>query len=217
MENDLNSPVYEQQNYEQQNYEQQTYNREPEQANQAWQIVDENEKLSNITSNINVNKKKKTVAAFVWRDDLINYFITQWNSECCLFDVNNPDYSTKDKRMLALERIRENMSAREFHPLPAIHDLITKMASLRTYYYSQLKKYRASLQGTRKGANKVCKIKWKFFESLEFLSDSATPRETLSTIDDDDQNQENIQPYAAPTVPSVIPVPNVSTSKQTRT
>ena len=51
------------------------------------------------------------------------------------------------------------------------------------------------------------KIKWKFFESLEFLSDSATPRETLSTIDDDDQNQENIQLYAAPTVPSVPPVP----------
>ena len=52
------------------------------------------------------------------------------------------------------------------------------------------------------------KIKWKFFESLEFLSDSATPRETLSTIDDDDdQNQENIQPYAAPTVLSVPSVP----------
>ena len=156
MESDLNSPVYEQQNYDQQNYdqqtyeqqtyeqqtyelqayeqqayEQQTYNREPEQAHQAWQIIDENEKLSNITGNINVNNKKKTVAAFVWRVNLINYFITQWNNECCLFDVNDPDYSMKDKRMLALERIRENMSARELHPLPAIHDLITKMASLR--------------------------------------------------------------------------------------
>ena len=126
MESDLNSPVYEQQNYEQQNYEQQTYeqqtyNREPEQANQTWQIIDENEKLSNITRNINVNKKKKTVAAFVWRDDLINYFITQWNNECCLFDVNDPDYSTKDKIMLAHMLAYKGKYVRKGVPSPAGH------------------------------------------------------------------------------------------------
>jgi len=77
--------------------------------------------------------------------------------------------------MLALGRIQENMSAREFYPLPSIPALLAKMDSLRTYYQSQLKEYRASLGGTGKSAKKVFKIKWKYFESLEFLSDSATP------------------------------------------
>ena len=100
-------------------------------------------------TNINVNAKK------TWRDDLVNYFITQWHNERCLFDVNDDDYSIKEQRMLALGRIQENMSAREFYPLPSIPDLLAKMDSLRTYYQSQLKKYRASLGGTGKSAKKV--------------------------------------------------------------
>ena len=51
------------------------------------------------------------------------YFISQWQNERCLYDVNDDDYHLKEKRNLALNRILENMSAREFAPLPTIQNL----------------------------------------------------------------------------------------------
>ena len=79
---DFCSPVYEPQDNEGEGYEdeEQSYEQEGpygqrshfwelevEPGNPAWQIIDEQEKLS---SNIKVNKRKKSVVAFVWRDEI---------------------------------------------------------------------------------------------------------------------------------------------------
>lgn len=108
-----------------------------------------------------VVKKEKEVVEFIWTEDMTYYFISQWQNEPCLFDVNHDDYSLKGKRTLAIERIIENMSAREFD-VPTVQQVIDKMNSLRTYFNSQNSKHKASLKQTGKGANKVFKIKWKF-------------------------------------------------------
>ena len=51
---------------------------------------------------------------FEWKKDLTYYFIDQLQTEPCLYNVNDLNFHLKDKRMSALSRILESMSAIPF-------------------------------------------------------------------------------------------------------
>jgi hypothetical protein len=75
----------------------------------------------------NRGKGKGAKENFVWKDDLVNYFINKWQEEPCLYNVKHAHYHDKMKRGLAIERIRENMSMMEFSPLPSKEQILDKM------------------------------------------------------------------------------------------
>ena len=112
-------------------------------------FVDENEEnvppaeispISSLNSTeISAPKRKRKVdnQVFNWKDELVYYLINQWQQEEVLYNVNNKDYYDKVKRSNAVERIRENMSAREFDPLPSPAQITEKMNGLRTYFNTQ--------------------------------------------------------------------------------
>ena len=89
----------------------------------------------------------------------------------------------KGKGMNAVEKIRENMSAREFNPLPSPEQIIEKMNGLRTYFNTQRNKL-ASSKSSGAGTNTVYKIWWQFYEPLSFLLDMVTPRKTISNLEE---------------------------------
>ena len=129
----------------------------------------------------------------MWHDDLTYYFINKWQTEPCLYHVNHEDYHVKDKRTLALERIIESMSYREFFPLLTVQNLTDKMNSLRTYFNTQKNKHQAS-KSSGSGTNKIFKIRWQFYDCLSFLLDGTTPKETYSTLTLDTADENNPPP-----------------------
>ena len=53
-------------------------------------------------------KRNDSSDNFEWKKDLTHYFIDQRQTEPCLYNVNNPNFHLKDKRMPALSRILES-------------------------------------------------------------------------------------------------------------
>ena len=100
-----------------------------------------------------------------------------------LYNVKNEYYYDKGKRGLALDRIQENMSFSEFSPLPTKENILEKMNGLRTYYNAQRRKV-AITMGSGTSTDSVHKVKWQFYDSLDFLRDQVTPRRTLCNINE---------------------------------
>ena len=100
-----------------------------------------------------------------------------------LYNVKNEYYYDKGKRGLALERIQEKMSFSEFSPLPTKENILKKMNGLRTYYNAQRSKVAITMEsGT--STDSVHKVKWQFYDRLDFLRDQVTPRRTLCNINE---------------------------------
>ena len=95
---------------------------EDTQVNEQSQTQPQLKEPEIVTTDKRATKEIVKTEDFTWLDDTVYYFITQWQNEPCLYDVNDSEYHLKDRRMLAVERIRENMSAREFFPLPTIQN-----------------------------------------------------------------------------------------------
>ena len=128
-------------------------------------------------------RRKAESNIFVWKEDLVYYLTNQWQQEEILYNVNHVQYYDKGKGMKAVEKIRENMSAREFNPLPSPEQIIEKMNGLRTYFNTQRNKL-ASSKSSGAGTNSVYKNWWQFYEPLSFLLDMVTPRKTISNLEE---------------------------------
>ena len=63
-----------------------------------------------------------------------------------------------------------------------VADLKAKINSLRTYFSSELAKESTTSGKRGSGKDEVFKSKWPYFQSLEFLRDSVTPRKTTSSL-----------------------------------
>ena len=72
-----------------------------------------------------------------------------------------------------------------------------KLTDLKNYYGGQ-KQMIESSKSSGAGADEVCVSPWKFYESLEFLSDAFTPRKTKSNAN----NEDDGSPYVDAKPPS---------------
>ena len=59
----------------------------------------------------------------------------------------------------------------------------SKVTNLRAYYFKELAKEKSSKKSGA-GSCEVFKSKWPHFNSLKFLRDAITPRETLDNLPD---------------------------------
>lgn len=141
-----------------------------------------------------------------WSHPEIVRLIELWSEEQCLFNARHPDYHKKDRRNNALTRLKETLDNEEI--FINLDDIISKIHSLRVYYSSQRSKRDQSVKSGA-GADDVYKIKWQYFNRLEFLNNNLQPRKTVS----------NLSTYSPPVSPSVCSggaPPNSKISKQQR-
>ena len=76
-------------------------------------------------------------SAFIWKDEVVFFLINMWRQEPVLFNIRDSDYSNKNKRSAALERIVDSIKNEKFDTVPTKVDVQEKMASLRVYFNVQ--------------------------------------------------------------------------------
>eukprot|EP00794_Sanderia_malayensis_P016261 gene16261-17905_t len=155
--------------------------------------------------------RKKEVAKFDWSDDLVEDLITEWQQHTVLFDVSHPEYHLKDKRRIAIEKVIGQLEERGVDPVPSWEETNRKMNSLRGYFVAERNKVHQS-KASGAGTNDAYKVRWQFYESLQFLADNINPRRTESNVASQgqvDRGTENRTEYA-------YPVQNTPSSKSTK-
>ena len=99
-----------------------------------------------------------------------------------MYNVRHPDYSIKQKRNYALDRVRSQLeSAGIFATTTEIQN---KVHSLRAYYSSQRSKFEYSKKKVcqKSGTDEIIKIRWPYYEKLSFLNDYLQPCQTFSNL-----------------------------------
>ena len=109
--------------------------------------------------------------------------IIEWQNHHVLFNASHSQYYIKDKRRIALDSARKNLSnyEPEIDPIPPVEEMLKKLNGLRTYFNSERNKVE-QLKLSENGTDDVYKSSWQFFDQLQFLSDNVTPRNTHSNI-----------------------------------
>ena len=64
-------------------------------------------------------------------------------------------------------------------PPPSVDEISTKLNSLKVYYSATRAKHEAA-KVSGNGTDEIPAIKWLYYRLLAFISDSITPRKTLS-------------------------------------
>lgn len=121
------------------------------------------------------NGTKCKEKSWIWRENMVEVLISFWEAEELLYNVNHPDYHNKDKRKDAVERISARLCEYGFNPAPSGNAITEKINSLRIYYVAQKNKLEHSRMSGTSDPDSF-KVKWKYFESLQFLNDNVTPR-----------------------------------------
>ena len=104
----------------------------------------ETEKEEQLVNVENVNVPKQTVVAkkskksstpkYTWTNYAIEALIIEWEVSPILFDCTHADYHIKEKRRIAVERVRDKMVLQhKVEPAPSQEDIVKKMNNLRTY------------------------------------------------------------------------------------
>ena len=96
-----------------------------------------------------------------------------------MFNTRNSCYHNKDNQAKGLEKIQTKLESQEI--TATVKQIAEKMTTLRTYYGAEKHKAETSKKSGAATAD-VNFSKWRFFESLSFLSDSFTPRATISDL-----------------------------------
>ena len=90
-------------------------------------------------------KKRKTVPKYSWTTDATEALIDEWKLYPILFDCTHAEYHVKEKRRIAVDKIRQKMvSDHEIDPAPSSDEIVKKMNNLRTYFNAERNKQEAS-------------------------------------------------------------------------
>ena len=90
-------------------------------------------------------KKQAEVPKYSWTTDAAEALIDEWKLYPILFDCTHAEYHVKEKRRIAVDKIRQKMvSDYEIDPAPSSEDIVKKMNNLRTYFNAERNKQEAS-------------------------------------------------------------------------
>ena len=123
--------------------------------------------------------KKDTSDKFHWSDEATEPLIDLWKNKPVLFQPTHADYHKRDKKERAPADIKDALVETGIDV--DVSDLHSKMTSLKSYYCQQHGTTKASQHLTGQGTENVFVSRWKFYKSLNFLNDTLTPRNTVST------------------------------------
>lgn len=125
--------------------------------------------------------RKAKKEQFDWNDENVQFLISLWEEQSILYNVNHPHYNDKNKRKIAIGKIRDEFLETGAVNIPSHDAILEKINGLRSYYVTQRNKYEQSKKSGA-GAADVFKIRWHFYDKLSFLADFVTPRSTHSNI-----------------------------------
>ncbi|PIO26060.1 hypothetical protein AB205_0049430 [Aquarana catesbeiana] len=106
-------------------------------------------------------------------------FIDKYRELPCLWQVQCRDYSNKQKRKAALDKLLELV--KPVYPTADINYLKDKIGSLRSTYNRERKKVQDS-QRSGAAADDVYAPRLWYYDRLRFLSDQTEPRPSVSTL-----------------------------------
>jgi len=139
-----------------------------------------------------------------WEEKEIREMISIWGTKEVLVNSKHPLYYNTKERTRAVEEIRNELAERgnEF-TFKQVND---KMINLRTYYGSQRRQIEASKRHSI-SSESVFISRWKFFDSLKFLSDAIISRSAVdvSRADSGSENGSSLSPVSTAT-----PTPQVN-------
>ncbi|KAG8251641.1 hypothetical protein J6590_075227 [Homalodisca vitripennis] len=120
-------------------------------------------------------------------------FIALFRDLPCLWQTTSKEYHDRPKREAAYHTLLEKM--KEVEPLANKDCVIKKINNMRSSFRKEVKKIKESMK-TGSGAYEVYKPKLWYFESLRFLNDQKTPRQSISNIDNHDSENEFLRHYS---------------------
>ena len=139
--------------------------------------------------------KPKNEATCSWTDDEINVLIEAWAEHKNLYNTKHKGCFNRDiqqKLLILMEnRLKDNGIT------ATVKQIEKKLTDLKNYYGGQ-KRMIESSKSSGAGADEVYLSFWKFYESLQFLSDAFTHRKTKSNGNDEDDGS----PYVDAKPPS---------------
>lgn len=124
-----------------------------------------------------------------WTDEETNFLIDLWAQHENLFNTKHRMYFNRDARQKSLTAIEETLNSNEI--AATAKQIIKKLTDLKNYYGAQ-KRMTESSKTSGAGTDEVFSSSWKFYDSLHFLSDAFTPRQTVSNVSDEIETTETL-------------------------
>ena len=88
----------------------------------------------------------------------------------------------KEARRNAIKKIIDEIKERGIFPSPSFDDVFRKINALRTYFVAEKNKMEQSKTSGARSSG-IYKSRWQFYESLLFLANFVTPRNTHSNLE----------------------------------
>lgn len=137
-------------------------------------------------------RPKKTEDSRDWNDDETLALIEVWQQQENLYNTKHKLYFNRDVRQKSLAVVETKL--KECGIIASTKHIAKKLTDLKNYYGAQ-KRLTTASKSSGVGTDEVFVSPWKFYDHLNFLSDSFTPRATQS-------NAQNISPYNVDNPPS---------------
>lgn len=139
----------------------------------------------------------KNEAARVWTDEETSLLIDLWAQHENLFNTKHRMYFNRDARQKSIAAIEETLNSNNV--AATAKQIAKKLTDLKNYFGAQ-KRMTESSKTSGAGTDEVFCSSWKFYDSLYFLNDAFTPRQTVSNASDEIEIAET--PYENAKKPS---------------
>lgn len=121
------------------------------------------------------------------RDQQLHDFISKYKDLKCLWDIRCKDYSLREKKKDAYNELL--VVYKLIKPEASIDDVKKKINTLRSNFRKELKKIHDSKRSGA-GADDIYQPSSWLFEELAFLADLEKPVDSISSINDDTNNDK---------------------------
>jgi len=117
-----------------------------------------------------------------WTDEETKVLIEVWAEHENLYNTKHKNCFNRNIRQKSLTSMENTLIERDI--TANVKQISKKITDLKNYYGS-LRRMIESSKSSGGGTEEVYVSPWKFYESLEFLSDAFTPRKTKSNANED--------------------------------
>lgn len=117
--------------------------------------------------------------------EFLTDFISLYESFPCIWRVKSKEYSDRDKKGEAYERLVEKF--KEIDVNASRETVVKKVNSLRSVYRKELAKVNKSIRSGA-GEDEIYKPSLWYFDLLHFLNDQETPRPSRNTMDESEES-----------------------------
>ncbi|KAJ8953479.1 hypothetical protein NQ318_023600, partial [Aromia moschata] len=117
--------------------------------------------------------------------EFLTEFIALYESFPCVWRVKSKEYSDRDKKAEAYERLVEKY--KEIDATANRETVVKKINSLRSVYRKELAKVNKSIR-SGSGEDEIYKPSLWYFDLLHFLNDQETPRQSRNTMDENEES-----------------------------